>query len=200
LNTKNILLTLVIVICFAVSAFRIFNGKSTNPRQRRDLADDLAAVIAKEASSGAKGALLILAPLDEKRDPFPGQLARSAERQMRQAGFNPVEVERVPFNTALEFSGEPVAHDVFLDLLKAHSGANVVLSLVGVPRLTDSDLPAANRPRIIVASTAKMPYLRSLPPGMIDFALEVRQKIANGAVADSSLGELSNYFVLYRPQ
>jgi hypothetical protein len=197
LKSKNLVLGLLIFVCLSASAYFFFRGDSTGQKKRRDLAGELAAWVAKEAAGGGRGKTLILAPVETPRDPFPGQLAKRLETNLRAAGFDPVEVERVPYNTALESSGEPVTRDAFLSLLKAHADAAVVVSLVGIPRLTEADLPAQNRPRIIVASTVIMPHLESLPPGLIDFAIEVKQDV-NDPRTDPSLGELSHYFVLRR--
>ena len=197
MNVKNLLLGAVIVACLVFSVSHMFGGGTSKPAVRRNLADELAAYIAKEAAAGPKGSLLILAPPDDKKDPFAAELARSAEKQMKSAGFGPVDLERIPYNPALEATGEPVAHDAFLEALKTHGGASVVLSLIGVPRLTDAELPPAGRPRIIVASVAKMRYLRSLPKGMIDFAIDVNQKPAGDSKA---AGNVERFFSLYRPQ
>lgn len=165
---------------------------------RRDLADELAAFVAKEASTGSKGKLLILAPPPDPRDPFPGHLADRAEKHMKRAGFDPVVIERVPYNASLESTGEPITREVFRGVLAGHEGVRVVLTLVGLPRLSEADLPAAHRPRIIVASTIIMPHLKSLPPGMVDFAIEVKNNPLDDTRADPALGRLNENFVLHR--
>lgn len=198
LNTKNLLLGFVIAACLGVSAYRLVAPDSSKKAARRDLADELAIFVAKEASAGTKGRLLILAPPVDVRDPFPGHLASRAEKHMKDAGFDPVVVERVPYNDAMESSGEPITREVFRGILDKHEGVQVVLTLVGLPRLTENDLPAAHRPRIIVASTIIMPYLKSLPPGLIDFALEVKQDATHDSRTDPALGRLSENFVLHR--
>lgn len=197
MRTKQLLLGLLIIVCLVISAYRLF-GTTAKKSNRRDLANELAAWIAREAATGTKGKLLILAPADTKRDPFPRQLKTRLETQMRSAGFEPVEVETVPYNPQIENTGEPVTRDKFLQALGAHPDCAVVVSLVGIPRLAESDLPSQNRPRIIVASTAITPYLQSLPRGLIDFAIEVKRS-RDDPRTDPSLGELANYFVLYRP-
>jgi hypothetical protein len=195
---KTIALSLLIVFCLGFSGYRLFGGGSANKAVRRDLADELAAFVAKEASAGEKGPLLILAPLDERDDPFPGQLATRAEKHMRSAGFDPVTVERVPYNLAIEGTGEPITRETFREVLARHEGAKVVLALTGVPRFTAADLPAGHPPRIIVASTVIMPYLKNLPPGLIEFAVEVKQDAVTDTRTDPALGRLAENFVLRR--
>lgn len=199
MTPKNIILAIVIVACLVISAGRFFGGSRGGDAKRRDLANELAAWVAKEASAGAKGRLLILAPVEETRDVFARQLARRLESQMRGAGFDPVEIERVPFSRQIETTGEPVERARFVELLRAHPECAVVVSLVGIPPLTEAELPAAGRPRIIVASSVLMPHLKTLPPGLIDFAIEVKQN-RDDPRTDPALGELSKYFVLYRPK
>lgn len=198
MTQKNLLLGFIIVVCLAVSAYRVVTSGTSRKAIRRDLADEVAAFVAKEAAAGAKGSLLILAPMPDERDPFPKQLAVRAEKHMRAAGFDPIAVERVPYNTALESSGEPVTRETFREIMARHEGVDKILTLVGLPRITASDLPAGKQPRIIVASTVIMPYLRSLPPGLIDFALEVKQDTTRDTRADPALGRLSENFVLQR--
>jgi len=196
-KSKTLLLGAIIIVSLCISAYRLFSTGKRGAGERSELADELAAFVAKEAAKGPKGGLLILAPLDEIQDPFPGQLALRAEKHMKAAGFDPVEVERIPYNSALEATGEPVEKSVFLNLLKSHAGAAVVLSLIGVPRLAESDLPAASRPRIIVATIVKIPYLKSLPPGLVDFSVEARRKWS-AADSNPELGKLDESFIIHR--
>lgn len=198
MTPKNIALGLLIVCCLGFSGYRLLGTGSSNKAVRRDLADELAVFIAREASAGEKGPLLILAPPDERNDPFPGQLAARAEKHMRQAGFDPVTVERVPYNLAIEGTGEPITRETFREVLARHTGVKVVLALTGVPRLAASDLPVENRPRIIVASTVIMPYLKTLAPGLIEFAVEVKQDAVTDTRTDPALGRLAENFVLRR--
>lgn len=198
MTPKNISLGLLIVFCLAFSGYRLIGFGSSKKAVRRDLADELAVFVAKEASAGEKGPLLILAPPADRNDPFPGQLAARAEKHMRQAGFSPVEVELVPYNVAIEGTGEPVTRAAFLEALGRHEGTKVVLALTGVPRLAESDLPAGSQPRIIVASTVIMPYLKSIPPGLIDFAIEVKRDAVTDTRTDPALGRLAENFVLHR--
>lgn len=199
MKPKNLLLGLLIVVCLGIAGYRFMDTETGAKKAiRRDLADELAAFVAKEAAAGAKGSLLILAPMPDERDPFPQQLAVRAEKHMRAAGFDPIAVERVPYNEALESSGEPVTREVFREVTGRHEGVQTILTLVGLPRLTSADLPDGNRPRVIVASTVIMPYLKSLPPGLIDFALEVKQDTTRDTRADPALGRLSENFVLQR--
>ena len=200
MNNRNIFLVILIVLSLGIVAYMHFGGHENTKQNRRDLAGELAAWITKEAAAGTKGRLLILAPAATSRDPFPRQLARRLESQMRDAGFAPVAVEQVAYNPQLESTGEPVTREKFLDLLRAHADCATVISLVGIPNLDEADLPAQNRPRIIVASTVIMPYLQSLPRGLIDFAIEIKRDPSHDHRADPPLGELANYFVLYRPE
>lgn len=199
MSIKNILLLVVIVVSLFVSAFTYFGWGNSAKAKRRDLANELAMVVAKEASAnGEKGSLLILSPMDDKADPFPSALGNRLATHMGAAGFAPVVSVKVPYNTAIEGTGEPVTREVFLALLKEHADVKVVVSLVGVPKLTASDLPANARPRLIVASTIIMPYLATLPRGLIDFAIEVKRDAVTDERTSSELGELSRYFVLTR--
>jgi hypothetical protein len=196
-TSKNLLLGALIVVSLSISGYRLLSPHSRGAEQRRSMADDLAAFVAKEAAKESKGGLLILAPLDDVQDPFPGQLARSAEKHMKAAGFAPVAVERVPYNPALEDTGEPIERSAFLGLLKSHPEAAVVLSLIGVPRLSEADLPAAGRPRIVIATIVKMPYLDALPRGMIDFSINARRKWSNDD-RNPEMGGLDESFVIHR--
>ena len=196
---RNVLALLVLVVSLGAAVWLLWGRDYVKGKQRRDLADELATWVVKEAVAGGTGSLLILAPVAEARDPFPRQLGDRLQGRAKSAGFAPVELVRVPYNTAMEGSGEPVTREAFLGLLQQHAQAKTVISLVGVPRLTDKDLPAEGRPRLIVASTILMPYLSKLPRGLLDFAIEVKRNSATDTSVDPALGELGHYFKLVRP-
>lgn len=197
--SRNAWAVVVLVTCLGASWWLLTGRDGAALRHRRDLADELAAWVAREAAAGGTGALLILAPPPAADDPFPGHLGDRLQARARAAGFGPIMLLHVPFEPALESTGEPITRDTFLRLLRDHADAQVVISLVGVPRLVAADLPAAGRPRLIVASTVLMPYLKELPAGLLDFAIEVRRDQVP-EIADPALGELGNYFILTRPR
>ncbi len=197
--SRNAWALVVLVACLGASWWLLTGRDGAARRHRRDLADELAAWVVREAAAGGTGALLILAPPPAADDPFPGHLGDRLHARARAAGFGPITLKHVSFQPALESTGEPITRDTFLGLLRAHADAEVVISLVGVPRLVAADRPAAGRPRLIVASTVLMPYLKELPAGLLDFAIEVRRDQVP-ETADPALGELGNYFILTRPR
>ena len=198
-SLKNPLLLLLAATCLALAGWRVFGpDRSSGLQQRRDLADELARWVAREAAAGGAGPLLILAPVDTARDPFPGALARRAEEHLRQAGFGPVVVERVPYSRTLESTGEPVEMASFLAVLHDHPECATVLSLVGIPRLEAASIPGSSRRRILVASTIRMPYLDQIPPGVVELVIGVRTNSAENVAGDPALGELGRYFTLKR--
>lgn len=195
---KTLVLWVVIVFSLAGTLFMMKGGRGGSA-QRRDLAKELAAFVAAQvAQSGEKGAALVLAPMDDASDPFPATLAKRMVSQLEGTGFSPVEVVQVPYNVAIESSGEPITRGDFLAALQAHPQSRLVVTLVGIPRLRDAELPASGRPRIVVASNVLMPYLASLPHGMVDFAIEVKRNAVTDERQSPELGELGRYFVLTR--
>ena len=195
---RQALAAAILVACLGATAWLWFGRGDGGRSQRRDLADELAAWVVRTAAAERAGSLLILAPVADAGDPFPRHLGDRLLAHAQQAGFAPVAMERVPYSPTLEATGEPVERADFLRLLGAHAEAGTVISLVGVPRLRADDLPAAKRPRLIVASTVLMPHLEELPPGLLSWAVAVKQDPRDPR-RDPELGELGIYFTLLRP-
>ena len=194
------LLAAVTLLCLGAAAWITFAPERRPGRtQRTDLADQLAAWIAREAKAGDTGPLLLLAPAEDAADPFPGALAARAEKHMTRVGFSPIVVLRVPYAPGLESSGEPFSEETLREALLAHPESRAVLSLVGLPRLTTPLAPAGGKPvRLFAASTVKMDYLDAIPAGVVEFVIGVRNDSAGGAPGDPALGELGRYFTLKR--
>lgn len=197
---RTFLLAAVTLLCLGAAAWITFAPERRSGRaQRVDLADQLAAWIAREAKEGETGSLLLLAPPEDAADPFPDSLAARAEMHMARAGFSPVVMLRVPYAPGLESSGEPLSAETLREALRAHPESRAVLSLVGLPRLITPLPPAGGKPvRLFVASTVKMDYLDAIPPGVVEFVIGVRNDSATGAPGDPALGELGRYFTLKR--
>ena len=197
MTSRNLLLSVVILGCATASFFAMTD--SSPSAQRRDLAKELAAFVATElAKSAEKGGTLLLIPPEDERDPFPSTLGKRLTEKLKDAGFSPVDVVTLTYTAAMESSDEPVKRADFLAALHGHPQARCVVSLVGIPRLSEAELPARDRPRIVVASTVLMPYLPSLPRGMVDLAIEVKRNAATDTRSSPELGELGRYFVLTR--
>jgi hypothetical protein len=194
---KNLLLVLFILLAVAFSLYRLFGRDAGRGRVRRDIADELARFIVKEAAAGAKGKVLVLSPADTFRDPYPVRLASRVESHMAAAGFAPVVVEPVGFNALMESTAEPVSKEDFLGLVRKHADAALVISLVGIPKLTPGEVPGRPPPRIIVACSTIMPYLEKYPKGIVDVAIIARIDTTVES-PDPALGDLGAHYRLLR--
>ncbi len=199
-STRSRLTATVALVCLGAAAWITFAPqRKAGHAQRVDLADQLAGWIAREAGSGEKGPLLLLAPEEDAGDPFPAALAARAGRHMGRAGFSPVVVLHMPYASGLEESGEPVSRETLTAALAAHPECRAVLSLVGVPRLTSPLAVEGGSPiRLFAASTVRMDYLEAIPAGVFEFVIGVRNDSATGEPGDPALGELARFFTLKR--
>ena len=199
-STRNRLTAAVALVCLGAAAWITFAPGGEGGHARRvDLADQLAGWIAREAGSGEKGPLLLLAPEEDAGDPFPAALAARAERHMGRAGFSPVVVHHMPYASGLEESGEPLSRETLAAALAAHPECRTVLSLLGVPRLTSPLAVQGTSPvRLFAASTVRMDYLEAIPAGVVEFVIGVRNDSATAETGDPALGELARYFTLKR--
>jgi hypothetical protein len=187
----------VTAAALGLAAWRLRDPHAAARRERLDVADALAAWVVQETAGSGAGALLILAPPGEEGDPFPGRLRERFVAQARRAGFDPVHLEELPRAGAMEQTGEPVEREVFLAALARHADARLVISLAGVPKLPPGRLPGEAPPRLVVASTAFLPFLGGLVPEPVSLAVTLREdpRVARGVPLPGALGD---YFQVLR--
>jgi hypothetical protein len=202
MKPRSLMALAVVVACVAFLGWRWFGRGDARAKPRREMADDVAAFLVKEASAlaPAPSVLLVLVPTNAPGgDPFPVQLAWRV-RQLAAAqkdGFAAVETAEVPENALLEVDGECVKTEPFLTAIDAHSNAQVVISLVGVPKLTTADWSGRTRPRLVAFTSARVDYWEALPAGVVSLAV-VPAVNPDGEAADPALGQAAPFYRILR--
>lgn len=166
--------------------------KSDHPK----LADVVATRAAQEALvlAGANGDIVFVRFADAAgaEPAFPKMFRDAFSKAAGKAGLKVRADEIVPWNPAAESTGEPVAKDAFLAVLRKYADAKVVLSTVSVPRIGPQDLAAlgAKRPKVMLVSNYMIPYYGQLAPGLVDTAIVAWTAIPGSSETPPEKGDL----------
>jgi hypothetical protein len=202
MKTKTLLPLAIFVACALFLVWHWVFRKDPRTAPRRDMADDAAAFLVKEAAALAPApvSLLVLVPTNAAGgDPFPVQLAWRV-RQLAAAqkdAFSAVADATVPENGLMELDGECVKKEPFLAALAAHPEATVVLSLVGVPRLDAADWSGVKRPKLAAFTTARVQYLEQLAPGTVALVVQPKPDMKDTSV-EAALGQAGSFYQIRR--
>ena len=114
--------------------------------------------------------------------PQEGQMLRAVQRGLGKEGFS-VSVHSIPVNPALESTGEAVTAADFIDALAQQLDTDVVVSLVGIPRLDEEDVSRLppDRPPLVVASLYDVPYAQELPRDVLKVLIYPREEPTDAA-------------------
>jgi hypothetical protein len=195
---KNVALLIISAALFGFLAVRWWPQEARGAKARRSVAEEMAAVVIREAGTLSPGSsVLVIAPTNSPGDPYPRHLAERIESGLRQTKIGTVVVRELPYSELIELEGDAVDKTAFLALLREHGDCDLVISLVGVPRLLSGDLAATPSRRIIVVTSTAMPYLDNLPGGLLEAAIVPRHGRTD-VPPDPALGTLNESFVLYR--
>lgn len=156
------------------------------PPELTQTADALtAAALAEAVALAGAGGEVVLADIErtpDMVDPFSVRAIASIRTGLSSHGLSLRAEERLPINPELERTGEAIRKSDFLDLLRRHASANLLLLLVPPPSLTTADLEAlpSPRPKILLVTNWQAPQLAKYPKSLIQVAIVPRREGGSG--------------------
>lgn len=157
----------------------------TPPAELTQAADALTAAALDEglALAGAGGEIVLVdvERTPEMADPFSARALAGVRAALATRGLLLRAEERLPINPEIERTGEAVRKSDFVELIRRHASAKLLILFVPPPALTAADLAALPnpRPKIMLVSNWQVPQLAKLPKGFIQVAIVPRAEGAS---------------------
>lgn len=159
--------------------------KPSVPGEFVQAADALTAAALDEAVAlaGANGEVVIadVERTPEMADPFSARAIAGIRASLSGRGLVLRAEERLPINPEIERTGEALRKADFVELMRRHASAKLLILFVPPPALTAAELAAlpSPRPKIMLVTNWQAPQLAKLPKGFIQVAIVPRAEGAS---------------------
>ncbi len=184
------LLIVLAVVGAAALGLRACRRAPSMPRETAQLADELTAIAVREAVAlaGPGGDVVVLG-IDrppEMTDPFSARYTTAFRDTAGREGLTIRAEEKLPPNPELERTGEPVTRADFIEALRRHASAKLVVLMFPPPAVSAADLSTlpAERSKVLVLTNWQSLHLRKLPKGLIHVAIVPRVEPPAGNAID----------------
>ena len=134
------------------------------------------------AGAGGDVVLVDVERTPEMADPFSARAMSGIRGGLAARGLSLRAEERLPINPDIERTGEALRKGDFIELVRRHASAKLIVLFVPPPVLTSAEVGAlpTPRPKIMLVTNWQAPRLTTLPKGFIQVAIVPR---AEGASA-----------------
>ncbi|MCX7818836.1 MAG: hypothetical protein N2652_06485 [Kiritimatiellae bacterium] len=169
--------TLGVVLLVALAAAPGCRRKPSVPAEVHQAADALTAAALDEAvalaGAGGDVVLVDVERTPELTDPFSARAIAGIRAGLAARGLTLRAEERLPINPQIERTGEALRKNDFLELLRRHASAKLVVLFVPPPLLAAGEMSAlpTPRPKILLVTNWQAPQLAKLPKGLIQVAI-----------------------------